>query len=96
MSDEPILRAKARAAMHSGRLPSCSPERTWGGSGSGDCCAVCGQPFKRDELEYELQFPPDDVGHEMRNCHLHMACFDAWECERQMLTSNLPVNSTPG
>lgn len=62
MSDEPVLRDQARTAMHSGRLPSCSPERMWGGPGSGVCCAVCGQALKQDELEIELQFPAGDQG----------------------------------
>ena len=79
MSDEAVLRDQARTAMHSGRLRSCSPEHMWGGPGSCACCAVCGQPLKQDELELELQFPPDHDGRTLCNRHLHIGCFKAWE-----------------
>jgi hypothetical protein len=79
MNDEPVLRDQARTAMHSGRLPSCPPERMWGGPGSGACCAVCGQALKQDEVEIELQFPPDHDGRALCNRHLHIGCFKAWE-----------------
>lgn len=80
MCDELVLRDKAGTKMRTGRLPSCTPERIWGGPGSGACCALCDQRLTEEELEYELQFPTD---HGARIWHLHVSCFQAWERERQ-------------
>jgi len=43
MPDETGLRAKAREAIRTGRLPSRRPDRTWGGPGVGVVCTVCGE-----------------------------------------------------
>lgn len=40
---------------------------------------IVGQPLKPDELEIELQFPPDHDGRALCNRHLHIGCFKAWE-----------------
>jgi hypothetical protein len=49
-------------------LPSEAPARTWGGSGSGAECAVCGERIRKDQLEYELEY--------MRagSFHVHVGC----------------------
>lgn len=59
MSDEGTLRDKARAAIRNGKLPTRSPDRTWGGPGVGAECAICGLPVTKDEMEFEIQFARD-------------------------------------
>jgi hypothetical protein len=60
---EPILR---RA------LPSEAPARTWGGSGSGAECAVCGERISLDQLEYELEYMR--AGGRRVSFHVHVEC----------------------
>jgi hypothetical protein len=85
MPDEPILRAKARAAVQSGKMPARGPDRTWGGPGVGAACAVCELPVKKDEMELEIEFAHDsgnpDTG--LDKYHVHIRCFAAWEFERK-------------
>jgi len=85
MPDEPILREKAREAILSGRLPTARPSRTFYGHSAGARCAVCGDPVRRGELDFELEFrasPPPDARSEVRRCHMHERCFAAWEVAR--------------
>jgi hypothetical protein len=75
------LHRLAREAIRSGTLPRERPEGAWGGPGSGEACAVCGDPVKADELGYEVEF----AGHVGPSgpgiCQLHIRCFSAWELE---------------
>jgi hypothetical protein len=82
MPDEPILRAKARAAVQSGKLPARRPDRTWGGPGIGAACVICDLPVKREELEFEIQFEHDVNDPGLDKFHVHIRCFAAWEFER--------------
>jgi hypothetical protein len=82
MPDEPRLREAARAAILGGKLPTKKPDRTWGGPGLGNACAVCDRPIIKDELEIEIQFAPAVAGLEPERHHLHIRCFAAWEFER--------------
>ena len=85
MPDEPILRKKAHEAILSGRLPAAKPSRTFYGHSAGATCAVCGDPVRRGEMDYELEFrvsPPPDARPGVRRCHLHHRCLVAWEFER--------------
>ena len=99
MPAEPILRAKAREAILNGRLPTAKPSRTFYGHSAGATCAVCGDPVRRGEMDYELEFqassPPEekslrnaldrlDDRQQVRRCHLHHRCWLAWEFERQV------------
>ena len=83
MPDESLLRAKARAAVENGKLPSRQPDRTWGGPGVGAPCAVCGLPVKKDEMEFEIQFARDGGSPGLDKFHVHVRCFAAWEFERR-------------
>ena len=77
MPDEPILREKAREAILSGRLPAAKPSRTVYSHSAGATCAICGDPVRRGEMDYELEFR----GSQIRRCHLHHRCLLAWEFE---------------
>jgi hypothetical protein len=94
--DESELRAKAREAIRSRRLPNRAPERMWGGPGVGASCVICDTPVKRDEVEFELEFAPDGGDPDPRNYHVHVRCFAAWEFERPVNSRVLPVLSNDG
>ena len=84
MSDDSILREKARAVIQAGELPSRRPDRMWGGSGLGLQCTVCGFPVKHDESEIEVEFIHDGA-HDTGNYHFHVHCFRILELERDSL-----------
>ena len=90
MPDEPILRAKAREAIRTGKLPNRRPDRTWGGPGVGASCTICGEPVTKDQLEFEIQFARDGSVPELDKFHIHVRCFAAWEFER---VGGSPVSS---
>jgi hypothetical protein len=77
--DEAILCQRARNAIREGRLPTRTPDRTWGGPGIGAPCAVCDLPVPRDGMQFEIQF----AIHGKRDVyHVHTGCYAAWELER--------------
>jgi hypothetical protein len=83
MNDEAAaLRPKTRRATHSPRLPDRPPDRTWGGSGVGADCAICGAPVKPDQLEFELEFARDGDRPGLDQFHVHIPCFQQWDLER--------------
>jgi hypothetical protein len=81
MDDDGVLSQKARDAMRRGVLPRRSPDRMWGGPGSGARCAVCSQPITPDEVGYEVEFH-DRSGQPERTESMHVVCFAAWDRER--------------
>ena len=83
MPDEAIVREKARSGILAGRIPGHRPERTWGGLGVGAPCAVCEQPVRPDELEFEIEFAHDGDNPGLDKFHVHLRCFAAWEFERK-------------
>jgi hypothetical protein len=82
MPDEPSLRAKAREAIRSGRLPTKKPDRMFGGAGTGIPCAVCGESVARSDAEIEIEFNRHGATPGLDQHHLHYRCFAAWEFER--------------
>ena len=85
MPNEAALRKLAREMLLAGKLPRHEPDRTWGGPGVGAPCSMCGQPVRRDELEYEMQFAHDGATPRLDKYHLHLRCFAVWELERTKL-----------
>jgi hypothetical protein len=83
MPDEAILREQARAVLRAGKLPTRSPDRTWGGPGVGAPCTICGRPVTKAEMEFEIQFTRDDDDPGLDKYHVHVRCFAAWELERR-------------
>lgn len=95
MSNESVLREKARKAITAGRLPNRHPDRTWGGRGEGDGveCPICGAAVERDEIEYEIEFAGDDP--HPGSYHVHVRCFAAWESERRKVEGGRPISAQP-
>jgi hypothetical protein len=83
MSDESLLREKARAAIQTGKLPSRTPTRTWGGPGVNAPCEICGIAVTADQMEFEIQFARDGDNPGLDKFHVHIRCFAAWEFERR-------------
>jgi hypothetical protein len=81
--EEQALRAKAREALKTAKLPHRRPDRTWGGPGIGVACTVCDLPVKRDELEFQIEFARDGANPSLDKHHVHIRCFAAWEFERR-------------
>jgi hypothetical protein len=77
--DDQDLRRRALAALRAGVLPHLRPQRTWGGSGTGELCPVCGRNIEPEDMELELDFASADCGNTGREFHLHLRCFAAWE-----------------
>jgi hypothetical protein len=82
MPDEKVLRAKAREAVRSGKLPSRRPDRTGGGPEVGATCTVCGEAITKDQLEFKVQFADDGSNPGLDKFHIHVRCFAAWVLER--------------
>ena len=82
MPDELRLREQARAVIQSGKLPSRTPDRTWGGPGVGATCSVCEKPVTKEEMEFEIQFARDGDNPGLDKYHVHIRCYAAWEFER--------------
>jgi hypothetical protein len=78
MGEGNTLRQKAREAIQGGKLPSNSGGRLFAGPGLGACCAICDRPIELNQIEYELDFVPDDGSLE-GNARVHMECFLVWE-----------------
>jgi len=83
MPDETVLRAKAREVIRTGKLPSRPPDNTWGGTGAGAPCPVCGEIVTKDQLEIEVEFSHDGNNPGLDKFHIHVRCFAAWELERR-------------
>ena len=97
MNDEGVLREKAREAIQSGRLPAMKPSRTWGGSGSGTPCSVCGEPVRPGQMELEIEHRRNGGRPGLDNYYLHVRCFAVWECESQhhLASGTISSNGAP-
>ena len=95
--DEDILRRMARDAIAAGRLPGLTPNRMWGGNGTGARCAVCGHAVTPDEVGFDLEFAGGNGnGHGSRAEHVvHVACFAAWELECTASAPLRPLSEGP-
>jgi len=83
MSDEPQLRTKARECLESGRLPNRSPDRLYGGKGTGAECVICCEPVVADQVEFEVEFDRNGPHSGVDKYRAHLACLSAWELERR-------------
>lgn len=83
MLGEGALRAKVRALIEEGKLPTRAPVRMWGGPGVGTSCSVCEVPIttqERDQVERDGRPGLDRF-------HVHIKCFAAWALERGEVSS---------
>ena len=78
IDSECSVRKKARDAIRSGKLPTHLHGRTLAGPGGGRACAVCGEPIKQNQVEYEIEFR---LHGGLTSYHFHLRCFAAWEME---------------
>jgi hypothetical protein len=92
MSEETNLRAKARECVESQRIPNRSPDRLYGGKGTGAECVICCEPVGPDQVEFEIEFDRDGPGSGADKYPAHLACLSAWEFER----SKKPGGVLPG
>ena len=83
MDSETTLRACARQAIQTKRLPDRRPDRTWGGPGADEPCAVCERRITHEDLEFEIEFERGGPEGGLDKYHVHVRCFAAWEFERR-------------
>ena len=88
MSDDCTLRAKAREALESGKLPTRKPDRTLGGLGRGGVCALCGTLLTPTGMEIEVEFGRMGTTTRLDTYLLHPRCFAAWESLRDTLEAH--------
>ena len=81
--DETVLCQRVRIAIREGKLPTRSPDRTWGGPGIGAPCAVCNLPVSRYGMQFEMQFAIEGSARNYDVYHVHTKCYAAWELERK-------------
>ena len=87
MPDEPVLREKAREAIRNGKMPSRKQDRAYGGRGSREACAVCGELITPDQSEIVVEFRRQGVQSSHTDYYLHVRCLAAWEFERTKLSA---------
>jgi len=81
--DEKELRRRASEALIAGLIPRDRPKSLWGGNGAGDPCPICGHAIEASEMELEVEFAIAEVSlRGVREFHLHLPCFAAWEFVR--------------
>src|SRR5688500_8431195 len=76
-------RAKVLDAVLAGKLPAPPPERTVGGRGSGVPCAICTEPLRSDEVEWELEFTSALDKLTRTILHVHPDCYAYWDLMRR-------------
>lgn len=91
---ESELRKRARELIREGRLPDHAPARAWGGIGSGQSCALCGENIPSSDVEYEVD---TGEGPARRTLHFHFGCHAAWqlECLRADFTARADKKKEP-
>jgi hypothetical protein len=83
MQSESDLKAQAREAIESGRVPANRPERLWGSSGDGSDCPICCRAIESQDVGFELDFPAASAREPSRpSCMVHARCFKAWDVVR--------------
>ena len=75
---EAELRPRARERIAQGLLPREAPSTMWGGPGSGQPCALCDNPIKSSEMEYEIEASLDGRVQALR---FHVLCEAIWQLE---------------
>jgi hypothetical protein len=101
VSDDNILRERARNLILAGIFPARPPDRMWGGWGGADRevkCIVCSSPVKQGEVRLEIEYELDS-GAGRSNHQVHVRCYSALESERrqlQLARRRIPPAPRPG
>lgn len=66
----------ARRGLRGGTLPLVGDFRTWGGAGSGQRCAVCGEPI--DASAFEIEVAWTEPSGRSGTALMHVKCQAAW------------------
>jgi hypothetical protein len=68
------LRARVRERLLCRALPAPPADRSWAGLAAGThTCAACDEPIAGHDMEFETQFPGEQV------LFFHIACHYVWE-----------------
>jgi hypothetical protein len=85
------LRANAREALQSGKVPPRKPDRTLRGLGTGKNCVVCGELITLTQMEIELEFKRQSPVPAVERYLAHPRCFSALELElRELYPASAP------
>jgi hypothetical protein len=77
------LHERARDLIDTGALPRKEPRALYGGFGGSDHhCTLCGSPITAKEVEYELEFAPEQ-GQRQLIVRFHLPCHAIWDYERK-------------
>jgi hypothetical protein len=82
MSNEVEVRAQARHALISDKIPRRDADRIWGGPGADMPGTICAKRVTVSQMEYGRQFRHDGATSGLDRYHLHLRGFSAWEMER--------------
>jgi hypothetical protein len=75
---EARLRRIASERIQHHLLPVGTDVHLWAGPGMGELCALCGEPVRPEQTEYEV----DERGNDrVRTFRLHVPCHAAWFAE---------------
>jgi len=66
---------EAEADAHASSLPPEKPQRARAGHGTGVRCDLCCRPIEADQIEYEIDLPPDA---RLQVITLHLQCYEQW------------------
>jgi hypothetical protein len=86
MPDETSLRAQAREAIRTGRLPRIKPSRRFLSGWSDVICPVCSDWVGPDQIQVQLSVGQEEL-------YLHLPCCRAWELE---CTTPAELGEPPG
>jgi hypothetical protein len=75
---EARLRRVASERIKQHLLPAGTEVRLWGGPGAGELCALCGEPVRPEQIEYEVDEQRNGA---TRTFHLHVPCYALWFAE---------------
>lgn len=79
------LRTTVRTLLAAGRLPRDPARQMRATYGDGARCDVCAQPTESSSVAYTMRL---GSGVEARSVVMHCTCFDVWEGERGVISSD--------
>ena len=91
---EARLRPIARERIARNILPREVPSQILAGKGSGKKCALCDEPVRADQIEYEVEMT--DARYGLKVWRFHIVCQSIWqlECARADYLRKNPQSAT--